>query len=131
MTAGRDEIRLVIPAEEDFRPIAHLVTGGLGLRLDLTYDDLEDVQVAIEALLGLRDDEDDVVVSLGLADGALRAAVGPFADDAVRELDEERGELGLRRVLETVSDGFDVERHPDGAWVELRKRLAPAAEASA
>ena len=23
-----DEIRLVIPAEEDFRPIVHLVTGG-------------------------------------------------------------------------------------------------------
>ena len=47
-----EEIRLVIPAEEDFRPIAHLVTGGLASRLDVTYDDLEDIQVAIEALLG-------------------------------------------------------------------------------
>ena len=46
-----DEIRLVIPAEEDFRPIAHLVTGGLAMRLDVTYDDLDDLQVGIEALL--------------------------------------------------------------------------------
>ena len=40
-----DEIRLVIPAEEDFRPIAHLVTGGLATRLDVTYGDLDDLQV--------------------------------------------------------------------------------------
>jgi len=40
-----EEIRLVIPAEEDFRPIAHLVTGGLAMRLDVTYDDLDDLQV--------------------------------------------------------------------------------------
>src|SRR5436305_1016128 len=30
-----EEIRLVIPAEEDFRPIAHLVTGGLAAREQL------------------------------------------------------------------------------------------------
>ena len=53
-----EEIRLVIPAEEDFRPIAHLVTGGLAMRLDVTYDDLDDLQVGIEALLALRDDAD-------------------------------------------------------------------------
>ena len=70
-----EEIRLVIPAEEDFRPIAHLVTGGLAMRLDVTYDDLDDLQVGIEALLALRDDADDlVVVSLGRRRRAARLA---------------------------------------------------------
>ena len=128
MNAASDEIRLVIPAEEDFRPIAHLVAGGLALRLDLTYDDLEDLQVAIEALLGLRDDENDVVVSLGPGDHALRTAVGPFGEEAVRELEADRGELGLRRVLETVSDSFEIERRNDGVWVELTKKFAATAE---
>jgi hypothetical protein len=59
-----DEIRLVIPAEEDFRPIAHLVDRRLAMRLDVTYDDLDDLQVGIEALLALRDDADELVVSL-------------------------------------------------------------------
>jgi hypothetical protein len=45
-----DEIRLVLPAEEDFRPVAHLVVGGLGARHDLTFEDLDDLQVAVEAL---------------------------------------------------------------------------------
>ena len=32
--------------------------------------------------------------------------------------------LGLRRVLETVADGFDVERRDGSVWVLLTKRLA-------
>ncbi len=77
----QDEIRLVIPAEEDFRPIAHLVTGGLALRRDVTYDDLEDLQVAVEALLALRDDEGEISVVLSTDGDVLRAALGPFEPD--------------------------------------------------
>jgi len=54
-----DEITLVVPAQEDFRPIVHLVVGGLAVRLDLTMDALEDLQVALDALLARRDDEGD------------------------------------------------------------------------
>jgi hypothetical protein len=118
-----EEIRLVIPAEEDFRPIAHLVTGGLAMRLDVTYDDLDDLQVAIEALLALRDDSDELVVSLSADDGVLRAALGPFAPEAVHEVDSDRG-LDLSRVLETVCDTHEIEERKDGAWVELSKRVA-------
>ncbi len=117
-----DEIRLVIPSEEDFRPIAHLVAGGLALKLDLTYDRLEDLQIAVDALLGLRDDGDDVVVELGVGERALHVAIGPFSGEALRELDEDDAELGLRRVLETVCDSFEREERGDGVWVELTKQ---------
>jgi hypothetical protein len=120
-----DEIRLVIPAEEDFRPIAHLVTGGLAMRLDVTYDDLDDLQVGIEALLALRDDADDLVVSLSSGGGALRVSLGPFPPEAVQAADSNGG-LDLRRVLETVCDTHEVEERDGGAWVELTKRVAGA-----
>ncbi len=84
-----DEIRLVIPAEEDFRPIAHLVTGGLAMRLDVTYDDLDDLQVGIEALLALRDDADELVVSLSADDGVLHASLGPFPPEKVHAADSD------------------------------------------
>jgi hypothetical protein len=118
-----EEIRLVIPAEEDFRPIAHLVTGGLAMRLDVTYDDLDDLQVGIEALLALRDDPDDLVVSLSADDGVLRASLGPFAPETLHEGDSGDG-LGLSRVLETVCDTHEIEERDGGAWVELTKRVA-------
>ena len=124
-----EEIRLVIPAEEDFRPIAHLVTGGLAMRLDVTYDDLEDLQVGIEAVLGLRDDAGELVVSLSADDGVLHASLGPFPPEKVQAAESDGG-LDLRRVLETVCDTHEVEERDDGAWVELTKRIA-SAEATA
>jgi hypothetical protein len=120
-----DEIRLVIPAEEDFRPIAHLVTGGLAMRHDVTYDDLGDLQVGIEALLGLRDDADELVISLSARKGVLHATLGPFAPEKVYPADSDGG-LDLQRVLETVCDTHEIEEREGGAWVELTKRIADA-----
>ena len=128
MTA--EEIRLVIPAEEDFRRIAHLVTGGLASRLDVTYDVLEDLQVGIDALLALRDDSGDLVVSLASDDGVLRASLGPFAPELLHE-SESQGGLDLRRVLETVCDTHEVDERDGGAWVELTKRISSPAGAGA
>jgi hypothetical protein len=121
-----EEIRLVIPAEEDFRPIAHLVTGGLAMRLDVTYDDLDDLQVGIEALLALRDDADDLVVCLSSEGGVLHASLGPFPPETVQAAESDGG-LDLRRVLETVCDTHEVEERDDGTWVELSKRIAATA----
>jgi hypothetical protein len=120
-----EEIRLVIPAEEDFRPIAHLVTGGLAMRLDVTYDDLDDLQVGIEALLALRDDQDDLVVSLSADGGVLHASLGPFPPEKVHEREPD-GNLGLDRVLDTVCDTHEIEERDGAAWVELSKRIAGA-----
>ena len=119
-----DEIRLVIPAEEDFRPIAHLVTGGLATRLDVTYDDLDDLQVGIEALLALRDDADELVVSLSADEGILRAALGPFPPEALREGGSD-GSLDIHRVLETVCDTHEFEERDGACWVELTKHTGP------
>jgi len=124
-----DEIRLVLPAQEDFRHVVHLVVGGLAARLDLTFEDLEDLQVAVEALLGRRDDEQEITVTFGVDTGAVRTIVGPFSETALSELDGDSSELGLRRVLETVCDDFEVEQHDGGSWVALTKRTAAPAGA--
>lgn len=127
MTA--DEIRLVIPAEEEFRRIAHLVTGGLASRLDVTFDDLEDLQLGIEVLLALRDDLDELVVSLSAADGTLRASLGPFEPEVLHE-DGSGGGLDLQRVLATVSDTHEVHERDGAVWIELTKRIASPAGAA-
>ena len=116
-----DEIRLVLPAQEDFHPIAHLVVGGLAARIELTYEQLEDLQVAVEAVLGCRDDDDDLSIVVEVEPDAVRTTVGPFAREALAELERDGAEFGLRRVLETVTDGVEVEDRDGGAWVALTK----------
>ncbi len=119
-----NEVRLTLPAEEDFRPIAHLVVGGFGVRADLTLDALDDLQVALEALLGCRDDDGEIVITVDTGDGAVRASVGPFPAGALASLDRDDAPLGLRRVLETVCDSYEVEERDGSSWVELSKRTA-------
>jgi hypothetical protein len=116
-----DEITLVLPAQEDFHQIARLVVGGLAARLELTYEQLEDLEVALDALLRCRDDEGDLSVSLAVDGRTVRTTVGPFAGEALAGLEADSSELGLRRVLETVADDVQVEQRDGGSWVELTK----------
>jgi anti-sigma regulatory factor (Ser/Thr protein kinase) len=124
-----DEVTLVIPADEDFRPILHLVVGGLAARLDLTMDALEDLQVALDALLARRDDMGDVQVRMVFDDQTMRATVGPLPLTVVDDLERDRDGLGLRRVLETVCDTFEIDDRNGEAWVELSKQTAAPARA--
>jgi hypothetical protein len=122
-----DLVQLTLPAEEDFRRVAHLVVGGLGVRLDLTLEDLDDLQIAVEALLGCRDDDGDIVVTVDAGGGVVRASVGPFGAGTLDALEEGESPFGLHRVLETVCDTFEVEERDGGSWVELTKhRTSPA-----
>jgi hypothetical protein len=118
-----DEITLTFPREPDFERVAHLVLGGLAVRLNLTVENLEDLQIALDSLLERTDRDDgkgDVTVRMSLRDDALETIVGPLSPRLLDEIDEEAGdELRLRRVLESTVDDI----HVDGDCVRLTKRV--------
>ena len=125
MTAT-DEITLTLPAERDFFRVAHLVLGGLAVRLNLTFESLEDLQLALDGLLEHDPGNGDVTVCVSVGAGVLETVVGPFADiDALRrELEREPDdEVTLRRVLDAVVDEVAVESRDGGEWVRLTKRV--------
>ena len=115
-----DEISLTLPADEAFHRVAHLVLGGLAVRLEVTYEHLEDIELALDTLLERRHDTEDVTVRVQIGDGELRTLVGPFENEVLSELEHGSGDsLDLRRILEAVCDRVEVS---DG-WVELTKRI--------
>lgn len=118
-----DRITLELPAEDDFQQVAHLVVGGLAVRLDLTFEHLEDILVALDALLDRVGGVQTVRIAVTVEDGLLRASVGPFAGGALDDVEGDDGGLGLRRVLETVCDTFEVDQRDAASWVELTKRV--------
>jgi hypothetical protein len=119
-----DEITLTMPRERPFYGVAHLVLGGVAARLDLTVDHLEDLELALDGLLDRGDAADDVTLALRVGSGALEATVGPFGGDLGSELAAEPGEqLSLRRLLDAVVDGYQVETRGESSWIELRKSL--------
>ena len=118
-----DEITLTIPREEPFHEVAHLVLGGVAARLDLTFESIDDLETALDAVLERAAEDGDVTVQLRLADGAIVTRVGPFAADRLRaELERDAThDVTLRRILDTVVDSYELDA--DG-WLELRKGLA-------
>jgi len=118
-----DEIQLTLPADVAFHGVAHLVLGGLAVRLDLTYEDLQDLELALDTLLDWSNDEGDVTLVVHVDDGSVRAVVGPF-DSLRRELEGDGGDsLDLRRILAAVCDRVRVEDRDGSQWIELTKAI--------
>ena len=123
-----DEITLTIPREPDFHRVAYLVLGGLAVRMNLTVENLEDLQIALDSILDrLELDSGEITVRMALRDGALETRIGPLATKLLDEIERERGQaLSLRRVLESTVD--DV--HVDGQWVSLTKKVSVGGESA-
>jgi hypothetical protein len=117
-----DEITLTIPREPDFHGVAFLVLGGLAVRLNLTVENLEDLQIALDSILDrLELHTGEITVRMAVHDGELVTRVGPLAQKVLDEIEREQEQaLTLRRVLESTVD--DV--HVDGEWVSLTKKVA-------
>jgi hypothetical protein len=118
-----DEIVLTIPRERPFHGVAHLVLGGLASRLKLTFERLEDLQLGIDSLLAQRGDG-EITLRLRMDGGSIEAEVGPFPGSLQAELKEEAPSgVGLRRILDAVSDGYRLRESDGEAWVTLTKNV--------
>lgn len=117
-----DEITLTLPREPEFHRVAHLVLGGLAVRLNLTIENLEDLELALDAILARTDPTaGDITVRMTPRGGELETVVGPLTGKVLDEIERESEAdgLGLRRVLESTVDDI----HVDGPWVRLTKKV--------
>lgn len=119
------EIRLTIPGERDYFGVAHLVLGGLASRHALTIESFEDLLLALDGLLERTRGVPAVTLSVRVDGDEIQADVGPFAAGSVSaELERETDNgIGLRRLLDTVVDGFSVRDVDGGDWVRLTKTV--------
>lgn len=126
MTA--DAISLSIPHAEPFHGVARLVVGGLAARLDLSYEDLEDLQLALVSVLE-RDGYatgPEVTVRLLVAEDTVGIAIGPLdAAELSADLERQPEEgVPMRRLLETLVQEISLEEREGAHWLRLEKRVA-------
>ena len=116
-----EAIELTLPAGREWHAVARLVLGGVADRLNLSYEDLDDLQLAVERLLVEAASQDTVTLRIDVVDHGVRVGVGPLVErtiaDALQGPDAEPGELTLRRILQTVVDSFGVEEAAEGGIV--------------
>ena len=120
-------IELRIPNERPFHGVARLVVGGLAARHNLSYEALEDLQLALVTVLegDAYSTAAEIRVELEVTAEAVAMAIGPLNGDAVRAdlQNSSEGELGLGRLLGTLVEDAGVEAREDGDWLCLSKRV--------
>ena len=124
MTAA--DIRLKIPHQKPYHGIARLVVGGLAARLDLSYEHLDDLQLALGTVLENEgySQSAEVTVELRVREGGVEMAIGPLHATEVRTDLEKNGDaVSLRRLLSTVVERVELEQRADGGWLHLEKRI--------
>ena len=116
-----DRIELTTPVGRAWDPVIRLVLGGIGDRLDLGFDELDDLQLAVERLLAEARFADRVTLSFEILERSVRVRIGPILTGAVAEALQgppaRPGELTLGRFLQTVVDSYGVEKVEDGQMV--------------
>jgi hypothetical protein len=118
---GKPRIDLHAPLTGDFQPVVRLIIGGIAERVDFAFEEIDDLQLAVERLLAEAGSQETVHMSFELEEGHVRTRVGPLNEraiaDALRNGDAAPGELTLKRILDTVVDSFGVEEVQNGGIV--------------
>src|SRR5688572_33236113 len=106
-----DTILLTFPSKSSFRGVPSLVLGGVGSRLELPYERMDDLQLAVLSMLDASRD-DDASVEIRAEDGHVAVSVGPLRDGT--EDDD-----GLELVLTRLTDRIEAARRDDASWLTV------------
>ncbi len=105
----------VPPGRPAFRAVLRLVAGGIGSRCGLSFDRVDELQLALGAVLDQRETAGETIeLDAAIGDGELVVAIGPFvaADDAAG-----------RRVTNVLVDRVRTVDRGGCEWVELAVAL--------
>jgi hypothetical protein len=122
-----ERIELEAPLSGDFQAVIRLIIGGIAERVDFAFEEIDDLQLAVERLLAEQGQGGSVVLSFEVGKDSIRTRVGPLSEraiaDALRDGEQRPGELTLRRILQTVVNSFGVEEAEDGRIVVRLEKL--------
>ena len=127
MTGHQERIDLDAPLSGDFNAVVRLIIGGIAERVDFAFEEIDDLQLAVERLLAEAGQIGSVHLSFEVGESGIRTRVGPLSENAIAEAlrdgDFQPGHLTLRRILQTVVDSFGVEPSADGRVVVRLEKL--------
>lgn len=124
-----DDVGLELPARGEFLRLARLAGSGLASRLGFSWDEVEDLRLAIDelcfALVGPDDNDDTLRLRFRLQDGRLLEVTGWLGSRAGESRRPQLSDLG-ERILEALVDDHGVAESPAGTpalWLRKVRAL--------
>jgi hypothetical protein len=100
----------------DYVGVARLVAAGVATRLDLPFDAVDDLQLALETVLrSAFASEDRAVIGIASNGLTLSVSVGPVAPSVLKQRLHDRdalGDMDVGAMLGRLVDGVTVETEP-------------------
>jgi hypothetical protein len=108
-----DSITVSVPSERRFLGVVNLVLGGLCTRLDLPFERVDDLQLAVDSVLaGGRPTGAEVVLEAVAEEDLLRVTLGPLAPGT-------GAEPGLQRVLAPLVGATEAIERDGAEWLSI------------
>jgi hypothetical protein len=119
-----DRITLSVPNERPFFGVARLLVGGLGARLELPYEHLDDLQLAVESiLLNGEPTGDRVSLEASIEEQLVAIWVGPLRTASAAAQAGQDGAINLDWLLATLVDSVESVERTGEPWLRLEKRI--------
>jgi hypothetical protein len=124
-----DRIELSAPLDGDFSTVVRVIVGGISAQADLGFEEMDDLQLAIERLYAEAGGQERVTLNFELARGSVQVRLGPLRERNLADALQRgpvSGALTLKRVLDTLVDSYGVEEAADGqVFIRIVKLVSP------
>ena len=127
---SQDRIALTVPAKGEYAKIVRMTAAGLVSRMDMTYDEVEDVRMAAEEAFAYAIDtlpaDGEVHVDFLVGDGAIEISVALGDAQGAAGEEAERSAAYATFILESICDRYELASDESGAHLRLLKRCGVA-----
>jgi hypothetical protein len=108
-----DRITLTLAGAPELQGVASLVLGGIGSRLDLPYERVDELQLAVLSVLEAGSEDRPVDVDVAIDDDVVAVVVGPLAERV-------SSDSALAKILDRLVDGIEETSRDGAVWLTLR-----------
>lgn len=121
-----EEIQVAVPALPDYIHVVRAVAGAVAAGLSLSYDEIDDIRIAVDEacshLLDIRPRGGSLRLSIRAQDGALRLVVSVDTPSAAWPPADARQTLTWQ-VLSALAEDAEFSRTETGPGIRFSKRL--------
>ena len=121
-TPSEQPITLTVPGDRRFVGIVRMFVGGLSARLDLGYEAMDDLQLAVESVFHDCASDGAITIEAQPDGDRLAIVVGPLSRDPLAPTDGAGGGLELRRLLPALVAGSETFTKDGRPWLRLDVR---------
>lgn len=133
MHTPADTVIVRIPRQEVFMPLLRMVLGGIASRKDLSFDALDDLQLAVDSIMAEDNSPEDLSMSVSISEECVSVRLEPLSDGDLRATlvlgqvpPEAKGRcIDVCLLLESLVDRYEIEQFEQGGYaVILEKTIA-------